>query len=623
MRLAIIKKEKCNPGKCLNLCMKVCPVNRKGEECIVIDGKAKISEELCIGCAICQNRCPFEAITIINLPSEIEKNLIHRYGENGFALYGLPLVRKNESLGLLGRNGIGKSTALDILSHKMKMNLGKNASDEEIKHFFKGSEMLNYFKDIGKMKMAYKPQNIIELSKHTITASDLLETLGNQRIPRKSSDFLDQKSKAFLGSGARKSEFPAQEIEKQFLCAPKTREFSSEIASRKKINEIAERLNIAEILDRKLNQLSGGELQRVAIAAASLKDADVYFFDEPLAYLDVAERINVSNFIHELKKDKSVVIVEHDLLLLDYLTDSINIFYGKPACYGVVAEIRKSKNAINTYLSGFLKEENVRFRDKPITFKFGLKKQLEGGIFLDWPEFTKKLGDFSLKVNAGNIQVKSITGMAGRNAIGKSTFMKCLAGILETNEKNLKLNLKISYKPQYVEYKGEETVAMIVKKEKINKRIISLLNIEQVLLSKMSNLSGGELQRVAIAACLAKDADIYLLDEPSAYLDVEERLQAARAIREIVSEKERAGFVIDHDLLFLSYLADSLIVFSGEPGKRGEASENYSFPEGINILLKQLNITLRKDEETGRPKINKPSSLLDKEQRASGEYFQF
>ena len=119
MRLAIIHKEKCKPGTCGHECSKCCPINKKGDECVSIKEKASIDEELCIGCAICQQRCPLEAIEIINLPSVKEENLIYRYGENGFALYGLPIPKFGSVLGLLGRNGIGKSTAIEILAGKI------------------------------------------------------------------------------------------------------------------------------------------------------------------------------------------------------------------------------------------------------------------------------------------------------------------------------------------------------------------------------------------------------------------------------------------------------------------------------------------------------------------------
>ena len=111
MRIAIIEKEKCKPLACGKVCAKACPINKKGEECIKIGDKAEIDEKLCIGCAICQNRCPFSAINIVNLPAIKDENLIFRYSKNGFALYGLPIPRENSILGLLGRNGIGKSTA--------------------------------------------------------------------------------------------------------------------------------------------------------------------------------------------------------------------------------------------------------------------------------------------------------------------------------------------------------------------------------------------------------------------------------------------------------------------------------------------------------------------------------
>jgi ATP-binding cassette subfamily E protein 1 len=104
-------------------------------------------------------------------------------------------------------------------------------------------------------------------------------------------------------------------------------------------------------------------------------------------------------------------------------------------------------------------------------------------------------------------------------------------------------------------------------------------------------------------------------------LDVEERLQVAKAIKEKVSEKDRAALVVDHDLLFLSYLADSITIFSGEPGEKGIASKIYDFEEGINYLMKDLDITVRRDEETGRPRINKKGSVLDRQQREEGKWF--
>jgi ATP-binding cassette subfamily E protein 1 len=399
--------------------------------------------------------------------------------------------------------------------------------------------------------------------------------------------------------------------------------FLSEFAKKAQIETLAEELAIENVLGKSLNELSGGELQKVAILAATLKDADIYFLDEPLAYLDISERIRVSKYIQELsEKDKAVVLVEHDLLLLDYVTDYVNIIYGKPGCYGIISEIRAAKKAINTYLSGFLKEENVRFRDKSITFNFGAKRKESQNILMEWPDFTKSYPGFELKVSSGTVNLKSVVGIAGRNAIGKTTFVKCLAGLLESNEKNLKSKIKVSYKPQYLEEESEDLVSDVIFREKINKRLISLLSLESFMTRQLKQLSGGELQRLAIAACLAKDADIYLIDEPSAYLDVEERIQAARAIEETVREKEKAAFVVDHDLLFLSYLADSLIIFSGKPGRQGSASKPFEIVKGMNELLKMLDITLRRDEETGRPRINKLDSVLDRAQRKSGHYFE-
>jgi len=194
---------------------------------------------------------------------------------------------------------------------------------------------------------------------------------------------------------------------------------------------------------------------------------------------------------------------------------------------------------------------------------------------------------------------------------------------IEGKKTKLDLNLKISYKPQYLDMGSEEFVRDVMFKEKISKNLASMFSLEVLYHKQIKTLSGGELQRFSIARALAKEADIYLIDEPSAYLDVEERISCAKAIKEIMIQTGKTAFVVDHDLLLISYLADSVILFSGQSGIEGNSSEVYGFEKGISELLKQLDITLRKDKESGRPRINKKDSVLDREQKESGNYADF
>ena len=111
------------------------------------------------------------------------------------------------------------------------------------------------------------------------------------------------------------------------------------------------------------------------------------------------------------------------------------------------------------------------------------------------------------------------------------------------------------------------------------------------------------------------------MDEPSAFIDVEDRLKVAEVIKEFIAVKEICAIIVDHDIQFIDYLADSMLVFEGDPGKEGHVFGPVNKREGMNKVLKNLNITYRRDKQTGRPRINKPGSQLDQEQRHKGEYY--
>jgi ATP-binding cassette subfamily E protein 1 len=586
MRVAVLLEERCKPNSnafaYLKKYSEMCE-----RECIQVEGsKCKILETACPVCFTRAKHCPDGAVKIINLPEELDTDLTHSYGENAFRLFRLPSPRQEQIVGILGPNGIGKSTAINLLSGTFRPNLGdwENSSpdwDEVISTFPRG-ELRDYLGMVstGEVSIAVKPQ------------------------------YIDKLPRIFDGE---------------------VRELLARVDDRGEIEYYTELMGISHILVRKLGDLSGGELQRVAICATLLKEADVYFFDEPSSYLDIYERMRMVGVVRELaEKGKRVLVVEHDLAILDVLCDLIHVIYGERSAYGIFTPPRSTRTAINAYLDGFLPEENVRIRDKPIQFLRGRNRGEEVGTpILKWGDIEKTLGEFSLTTGKGEVKSAEVVGVVGPNATGKTTLVKIIAGEIDPDEGWCTMDAKVSYKPQHVRADFDGTVQEWLDTEiggkwrsgEFHTQVTRALQVDKMVDLHSTKLSGGELQAVSIAICLGKEADLYLFDEPSAHLDANARMEAAKAIRRTMESNEKAAMVIDHDTYFLDIVSDSVLVFQGEGGDHGKAIGPLSLRKGMNLFLSDADVTFRRDIESHRPRINKPSSRKDREQKSSGEYF--
>ncbi|PSG96750.1 ribosome biogenesis/translation initiation ATPase RLI [Thermoplasmatales archaeon SW_10_69_26] len=592
MRVAVLDRDKCQPKKCNYECINYCPKVRAGvPETIYHDepgDQPVISEELCIGCGICVNKCPFDAIDIINLPDELEEDLVHQYDENAFRLFRLPVPKQGQVVGLLGPNGIGKSTALSFLNGRSTPNLGEWASEaswEDVLDEYAGTELHDYLAQVaeGEIEVATKPQ------------------------------YVDQMPKVVDGNVS---------------------DLLASVDERGKLDELVDQLQIQHTLDSELGNLSGGELQRVAIAATALKDADVYMFDEPSSYLDVEQRTTTARLIRELvdEADRRVLVVEHDLAILDLVSDVVHVLYGEQAAYGIMGLPRSTRGSINAYLDGFLPEENVRIREEEIEFTaHPPRKRFERGELVTYGEIAKQYGDdgFRFHTDGGTLHEGEVVGVLGPNGIGKTTLVKLLAGGEDPTEGTLDLDVQVSYKPQYLKAEFDGTVESMFYSTMADAwddpffqhEVGRPLGLDDLLSTDVNDLSGGELQRVACALCLGRDADLYLLDEPSAFLDVNQRMLVAKALRRVMEQRSTSALVVDHDVYLIDLIADSLMVFEGEPGVEGTSHGPMDMRDGMNRFLANVDVTFRRDRDTKRPRINKPGSRKDKEQKREGEYY--
>ncbi len=588
-RVAVLDKELCQPKKCGLECIKYCPVNKSGADCIVLNeetNKALIDEDICNGCGICVKVCPFEAITIVNLATELATDKIHQYGQNSFRLYKLPTPKKGEVIGLLGRNGMGKSTVINILSGNLKPNLGKFDEPpewDEILKFYSGTELKLHFEKIkdGQISASIKPQQVYNIAQvFDGTGKELLEKYDERGIA----------------------------------------------------NQLIKALDLKNSVGQDVKELSGGELQRLAVAVTSVKDADFYFFDEPSSYNDIYQRMGVARVIQNLAKTgKSVMVVEHDLTLLDYVSDLIEVLYGVSSAYGIVSGVLSTKVGINVFLDGYLPSENIRFRDKKFSFDVSTTtgQFLEAETVIKYPILEKKYSAFSVTVEAGQVHKGEVLGILGANSLGKTTMMKMIANVEKPDFGSVDTKIKIAYKPQYLSNDIDIDVISVLNKaneglvegSQEEEQIVEPLKIKKLYNKSIKNLSGGELQKVSIVTCLLQKADLYALDEPSAFLDVEDRIAVAKFIQRFTRSYEKSAMIIDHDVQLLDLVSDSMVIFEGTPGINGHASSPLPKVESMNKFLKSLNITFRRDEKSQRPRVNKENSRLDKIQKAESNFY--
>ena len=584
-RIAILLTDRCHPKECQWECQAYCPPVRMGKECIVEgpEGRPIISETLCIGCGICVHKCPFDAIKILNTPEADEREIVHRYGYNGFRLYRLPLPPTRGITGLLGPNGTGKSTALRILAGRELPNLGQYdvpANWDRVLEHYRGTAIRAHFERLarGELAAVVKPQYVDRLSEEGGTVRE------------------------YVGSGPRTP-------------------------------EVLEEVGIADKAGRPLAELSGGELPRTAIARALATDADLYLFDEPSSYLDIVHRLRVARLLRALGERKSVLVVEHDLALLDYLADQAHLVYGESAAFGVVTHPLPMRAAVNTYLTGYLKDENVRFRTEPVRFvshppKLGPRTN----TLVEFGPLEKEFPAFRLATGGGTLAKGETVGVVGPNATGKTTFVRMLAGVEPPTRGAPPLGVSVSYKPQYL--KATQSASLRERAQALagdpsfdgrlfDKELVPGLHLDEVLDVALPDLSGGELQRAAVALALARPAKLYLLDEPSAYLDADERMSMARLVRRQVERQAVSALIVDHDVYFLDLACDALMVFHhpDDAPARGAGDGPFAMREGMNRLLSTVHVTFRRDAETLRPRINREGSVLDREQRAQGEYY--
>ncbi|MFH0971496.1 MAG: ATP-binding cassette domain-containing protein [Candidatus Micrarchaeota archaeon] len=558
-RIAIVDRNLCNPVKCNLECMKNCPANRLRKECTFlvdkktaerhIDFKYEYSKEIRSNCVAYIEPTLSQGCNICAKSCPF----------HAINVVNLPEAKAEEMVFTYGKNSfslyklaIPRTGIIAIVgengcgkSTNLKLIAGRLAPQN-----FPSKEIKEYFEGLVENGLVYKPQEI-------------------------------------SGEGERR----------------KVRDLLEKLGEGEKLAELKKIFDLGGIYGRDLDQLSGGELQKVVVVAALLKDKSTYFLDEPFSFLDYVYRIRLINYLLKNFTGKKVLMIDHDISLLSYLCKQSYLMFGEAGAYGIVSQVYATDRAINMLMEGYIGPENMRFREEGIAYKHYFGEQHKSKLF-EIGGMELKRGDFKL-TSKQPIQIYEgeIVGIAGKNGIGKSTFCR------DAFEKD---GAHLAFKEQILKRENGLAGKYFERRDLFSENYLKSMKMHKLEFYNIEKLSGGELQKLEIFKALNQEKLAYILDEPTNMLDVSARILLSKMLRERVGS-EKAVLVVDHDLEFLYNTVDRLIVMDGESGKHGEVAGIFGKDEGIRMLMEEFDLSYRRDPETKRLKLNKKGSKKDVE----------
>ena len=550
-RLAVVDAKLCNPEKCALECIKNCPVNKMRQKCIYLPEELKKGKQTA---RIDERLCTGCGICVKKCPF------------HAINVINLVAPVEDKLVYSYGENAF-KLYGLALPRKGVIAVIGENGCGKSTNVKLLSGELAIQNKPTIEIKDYFKAKKTLAVKPQELNAAGLGATVGNALAKADESG---------------------------------------------RLAKLKELFNLQKVWNRKLSELSGGELQKAVLTATLCKKKDVYVLDEPLAFLDYVYRIRLVDYLKTEFAEESVIVVDHDISLLSYLCAQAYIMYGWPGAYGIVSQSYATDRGINMFLEGFIGPENVRFRDHAIAYKQYAEEKKKEKAF-EIPAMKVKLGDFSVE-NASPVVLKQgeVTGVAGPNGIGKSTLCR------KVHEEHA----NTAFKPQILERGTDLVAAYLEKKNPFDEAYTKQMNLQRLEYYPVADLSGGELQKLQIFRCLTQeDKDLFILDEPTNMMDVNGRIALSKLLRE-KAETGCAVLVVDHDLEFLLNTVDRLMVMDGEPARHGFVKGVYDKDDGVRLLLEKFDLSYRRDSETKRLKLNKRGSVKDRELKQSGAFIE-